>query len=107
MKILLVIDHFGSGGAQRQMVYLAGGLHDRGHDVEFFVYHPHHDFFRSAVDERRIVVHEVDRRSTSRLGVSRPRSLWVRLRFVFPVGHPFPLVVSQYFNLAALTVGPS
>ena len=38
---------------------------------------------------------------------SRPRSLWFRLHFVFPVCHPFPLVVSQYLNHASLILGPS
>ena len=53
-----------------------------------------------------------ERLTTSKTGtpplrVSRPWSLWFRLRFVFPVCHGFPVVVSQYLNLAALTVGPS
>ncbi len=41
------------------------------------------------------------------LPASRPRSLWFRLRFVFPVCHWFPVVVSHYFNHASLTLGPS
>jgi hypothetical protein len=40
MKVLLVIDGFGSGGAQRQMVNLAAGLTRRGHTAEFAIYHP-------------------------------------------------------------------
>lgn len=58
MKVLLVIDHFGSGGAQRQIVELARGLKKRGHAVEMFVYFPEHDFFRPRLDEYQIVVHE-------------------------------------------------
>ena len=58
MKLLLVIDHFGSGGAQRQIVELACGLDRRGHRVELFVYFPQHDFFRARLDERGILVHE-------------------------------------------------
>jgi glycosyltransferase involved in cell wall biosynthesis len=58
MKLLLVIDHFGSGGAQRQMVELACGLKGRGHTVELFVYFPQHNFFRARLDAQRIVVHE-------------------------------------------------
>lgn len=58
MKIILVIDHFGSGGAQRQIVELARGLKKRGHAVEMFVYFPEHDFFRPRLDEYQIVVHE-------------------------------------------------
>ncbi len=39
MKILCFIDSLGSGGAQRQMVELAIGLKDRGHNVEFLIYY--------------------------------------------------------------------
>ena len=58
MKILLVIDHFGSGGAQRQIVELAYGLKQHGHEVEMFVYVPQQVFFRSRLDEQQIIVHE-------------------------------------------------
>lgn len=57
MRILCIIDSFGSGGAQRQMFYLAQGLQTRGHRVELFVYHPEHDFFRSTVERAGIIVH--------------------------------------------------
>lgn len=43
----------------------------------------------------------------ARLRASRPGPLWFRLGFVFTIGHLFPLVVSQYSNLASLTSGPS
>ena len=59
MKILCVVDHFGSGGAQRQMVNLALGLQGRGHEVEFFVYFPDQRFFRPQVEAAGIVVHAV------------------------------------------------
>jgi glycosyltransferase involved in cell wall biosynthesis len=62
MRVLLVIDHFGSGGAQRQMVELACGLKRRGHHVEMFVFYPHYDFFRARVDEHGIVVHEYEKK---------------------------------------------
>ena len=39
MKILCVIDSLGSGGAQRQLVGLAIGFKERGHEVSFLVYH--------------------------------------------------------------------
>jgi glycosyltransferase involved in cell wall biosynthesis len=58
MNILLIIDHFGSGGAQRQIVELARGLKKRGHAVEMFIYFPEHDFFRPRIEESRIPVHE-------------------------------------------------
>jgi glycosyltransferase involved in cell wall biosynthesis len=58
MKLLLVIDHFGSGGAQRQIVELACGLKRRGHSVEMFAYFPSRDFFRPRIDVQQITVHE-------------------------------------------------
>ena len=58
MKILLVIDHFGSGGAQRQMVELACALKERGHSVEMFIYFPQHDFFKSRIKVCQIPVHK-------------------------------------------------
>ena len=40
MKTLFVIDNLGTGGAQRQMVNLAIGLVNRGHQVRIFCYSP-------------------------------------------------------------------
>lgn len=57
MKVLCVIDHFGSGGAQRQLANLACGLKGRGHDVEVFVYFPEYDFFRGQVEAAGIPIH--------------------------------------------------
>ncbi|APZ92029.1 hypothetical protein Fuma_01631 [Fuerstiella marisgermanici] len=37
---------------------------------------------------------------------SRMASFGFRMRFVFPVGHPFPLVVSQYFIRVRLYAQP-
>jgi glycosyltransferase involved in cell wall biosynthesis len=71
MKLLLVIDHFGSGGAQRQMVELACGLRRRGHAVEMFVYFPHHDFFRASLDAHQIRVHERPEGRGTSIGVVR------------------------------------
>src|SRR5690606_11558147 len=39
MKILCVIDSLGSGGAQRQLVNLALAFQEKGHKLEFLVYH--------------------------------------------------------------------
>lgn len=39
MKILCVIDSLGSGGAQRQIVELALGFMENGHNVSFLTYH--------------------------------------------------------------------
>lgn len=71
MRILLVIDHFGSGGAQRQIVELARGLSRRGHSVEMFAYFPQHGFFRPRLDAERIVVHEYEKGRGFSLGVVR------------------------------------
>ncbi|MDC0434923.1 glycosyltransferase [bacterium] len=62
MRVLLVIDHFGSGGAQRQMVELACGLMRRGHHVEMFVFYPQYNFFRARIDEHGIAVHECEKK---------------------------------------------
>jgi glycosyltransferase involved in cell wall biosynthesis len=67
LKLLFVIDHFGSGGAQRQMVSLALGLAQRGHQVEFLVYYPSFDFFRDRIDAAGLVVHQAAK--TDRLGL--------------------------------------
>jgi glycosyltransferase involved in cell wall biosynthesis len=71
MKILLVIDHFGSGGAQRQIVELACGLKRRGHSVEMFAYFPRLGFFRPRLDEQQIVVYEYDKGFGFSLGIVR------------------------------------
>ena len=69
MRLLFVIDSFGSGGAQRQMVQLALGLTDAGHQVEFFVYVTRHDHFRRVIDGAGIIVHEHEKPSRYSLGV--------------------------------------
>ena len=71
MNVLLVIDHFGSGGAQRQIVELACGLERRGHSVEMFAYFPGRDFFRAQLDEHRISVHEFAKGRGFQLSVVR------------------------------------
>lgn len=63
MRVLCVIDHFGSGGAQRQMVSLAIGLRRKGHDVTCFCYYPQYDFFRSELDGEGVPVHVEAKRS--------------------------------------------
>lgn len=49
MKILCVIDSLGSGGAQRQLVQLAIGFKEKGHEVSFLIYH-NICFFKSQLD---------------------------------------------------------
>lgn len=55
MKILCVIDSLGSGGAQRQLVELALGFKEKGHEVAFLTYHPL-NFFKPVLDEAQIPV---------------------------------------------------
>ena len=58
MRLLFIIDCLGSGGAQRQMVNLAVGLKNRGHDIEFFIYHPEFSHFKDIVLNNGIKIHE-------------------------------------------------
>lgn len=67
MKILLIIDSLGSGGAQRQIVTLACGLKQRFHDVELFIYHPD-NHFRNLLVQSNIVVNENIKKSRLSLG---------------------------------------
>src|SRR3989339_1540373 len=69
MKILFIIDNFGSGGAQRQMVNLACGLKGRGHDVAFFIYYPQYSFFREIVEKAQIPVYDYQKTTRFSLGV--------------------------------------
>jgi len=55
MRILCVIDSLGSGGAQRQLVELAQGFKERGHDVLFLTYHEN-NFFKPKLDDIEIPV---------------------------------------------------
>lgn len=61
MKILCVIDHLGSGGAQRQLVALSRELRSRGHEVAVFIYFPEFTFFRDALDKAGIAVHSASK----------------------------------------------
>jgi len=53
VKVLLVIDHLGSGGAQNQLVLLAVELKRMGHDVSVFIYQEN-DFFRPVLEEANV-----------------------------------------------------
>jgi len=56
MKVLLVIDHFGSGGAQRQLVNLATGLKNSGHAISIFIYYPEYNFYRNFLERNSIEI---------------------------------------------------
>jgi glycosyltransferase involved in cell wall biosynthesis len=81
MRLLFVIDQFGAGGAQRQMVNLALELQPR-HEVEFFVYYPEYEHFAPLVRARGIPVHSIDKRVHGNRGVLRGlRTLLQRERY--------------------------
>lgn len=67
MKILIVIDSLGSGGAQRIAVYLAKGLVEKGHLVEIFVYNKKYNFFESDFKKLNIKIHSVQRDTNNKL----------------------------------------
>jgi glycosyltransferase involved in cell wall biosynthesis len=56
LKILCFIDSLGSGGAQRQLVNLAIGFKEKGHDVSFLVYH-HEPFYLKDIERYHIPYH--------------------------------------------------
>ena len=60
MKILIVIDSLGSGGAQRIAAYLAQGLYKKDHLVEVFVYNDRFNFFKSDFERFNIKIHTVN-----------------------------------------------
>ena len=53
MRIVLLIDSIGPGGAQRQMVGLAGMLRERGCQVKLIYYHPS-SFYKTYLDEHHV-----------------------------------------------------
>lgn len=57
MRILLVVDCLGSGGAQRQIVNLALGLSGATHCVEMFTYYPEHRHFAAPLEKAGILIH--------------------------------------------------
>ncbi|HVO48291.1 MAG TPA: glycosyltransferase [Steroidobacteraceae bacterium] len=101
MRVLLVIDHFGSGGAQRQMVELACGLAARGHSVEVFVYFPQYDFFRSRLEAQRIPVHEYPKDAGGSLAVVRGLASVLR-KGAFDVVAAYQSTANLYAELARL-----
>ena len=52
MKILLVIDNLGSGGAQRQITLLANELIKKNHLVDIFTYYSSNNFFKKELNSR-------------------------------------------------------
>ena len=63
MKVLLVIDSLGSGGAQRQIVNLAIGLSQSGLIVEL-IYYNNNEFYIDKLIEHKITIHKPTNSST-------------------------------------------
>ncbi|MBQ8320984.1 MAG: glycosyltransferase [Clostridia bacterium] len=74
MKIALLIDGLGFGGAQRQMANLAVALKERGHEI-FFLKYRADDFYKSILDEAEISPELI----TAKGGLAR--ALVIRKRF--------------------------
>jgi glycosyltransferase involved in cell wall biosynthesis len=58
MKVLCVIDSLGSGGGQRQMMYLLRGLREKGVDVSLFVCKAGYDHYKTEVLSLDIPLYE-------------------------------------------------
>jgi glycosyltransferase involved in cell wall biosynthesis len=69
LKVLLVIDSLGSGGAQRQLVNLAKGLKSKGYCVEFLTYYPKINFFRHELVKAGVPIHDVNKKKRFSLNV--------------------------------------
>lgn len=67
MKVLLVIDNLGAGGAQRQMCNLAIGLSKRGYTVDLFTYFPQ-DFFANQLNDNKVSLIKV--KKNGKIGIN-------------------------------------
>ena len=75
MRIICVIDNLSTGGAQRQIINLARGLHRRGHQVEMFCYAPG-DLLAPYLEREGIPLHvELKRTRFSRDVIARLRDI--------------------------------
>ncbi len=68
MKLLFIIDNLSTGGAQRQMVNLAVGLKQRGHEIKYFCYAPG-DFLAESLRVADIPIIHFHKLSRYSLGV--------------------------------------
>tara|TARA_B100000579_G_scaffold230100_1_gene188507 strand:- start:1612 stop:2715 length:1104 start_codon:yes stop_codon:yes gene_type:complete len=80
MKILIVIDSLGSGGAQRIAAYLAQGLYKKDHLVEVFVYNDRFNFFKSDFERFNIKIHTVKNNFKSKNKILRALNILLSLR---------------------------
>jgi glycosyltransferase involved in cell wall biosynthesis len=124
MRLLLVIDNLGSGGAQRQMTNLALELSRRKHQVELFVYYPGLNHFAGRLHDAGIPIHSRPKRGRFSLGpVFELRKLMKRLSydavlaflptpsFYAEMAHlrvrGMPLVVSERFMYTSESLPPA
>jgi GalNAc-alpha-(1->4)-GalNAc-alpha-(1->3)-diNAcBac-PP-undecaprenol alpha-1,4-N-acetyl-D-galactosaminyltransferase len=103
MRLLFVIDHLNSGGAQRQLVNLALGLRRKNHHIEFFVYHPH-DFFAGVLAEQGIEIHRCYKSSRYSTNVISRLTSLVRKNH-YDVMVSFLVTPNFYAELARLFCG--
>jgi glycosyltransferase involved in cell wall biosynthesis len=73
VRILLIIDHLGSGGAQHQIVTLARGMAERGHEVSCCIYYPHLDHHKPALEAAGVRLYSL--RKSSRFSLRVPLQL--------------------------------
>jgi glycosyltransferase involved in cell wall biosynthesis len=52
-KVICLIESLGSGGAERQLTYLASQIKERGHNVEVWTYYPN-DFYAPILEENGV-----------------------------------------------------
>lgn len=91
MTVLLVIDHFGPGGAQRQLGELGLRLQKRGHRVHGFTYFPHDETgLGRALADSGVTMHRVQK--SSRFS---PAPVWALRRIVRQIA---PDVVLSYLR---------
>ncbi len=79
MKILIVIDSLGSGGAQKLAVNLAQGL-AKGHTVEIFLYHKEFNFFESQLSKSKIKIHTFNSRDGHKIKIINSLRIILHLR---------------------------
>ena len=64
MKVLIVIDSLGTGGAQKLKAQIAKGLVQRGHEVEIFIYNSDNQFFAAEFVNAGIKIHIADKQES-------------------------------------------
>src|ERR1017187_2856804 len=79
LKIALLIDSLGSGGAQKQICILAAGLARRGMHVEVFTYFPKQDHFKALLESAGVPIRSVHK--SHRFSITTPLVIaWIMRR---------------------------